>query len=105
SMQANPEQWKNVPIIKVANPELRKMLGISNDYATFNTIVQPAEMGGYRLQKLVSDAFAKKSSERNKLDKEIINVDERVNILFNVFTGNFLTVFPVPGHENQKWVT
>jgi cytochrome c-type biogenesis protein CcsB len=105
SMQANPEQWKNVPIIKVANPELRKMLGISNDYATFNTIVQPAEMGGYRLQKLVSDAFAKKSSERNKLDKEIINVDERVNILFNVFSGNFLTVFPVPGHENQKWVT
>jgi hypothetical protein len=105
SMQANPEQWKNVLIIKVANPELRKMLGISSDYATFNSIVQPREMGGYRLNAAVSAAFAKKSSERNKLDKEIINVDERVNILFNVFSGNFLTVFPVPGHENQKWVT
>ena len=105
SMQANPEQWKNVPIIKVANPELREILGISSDYATFNTIVQPREMGGYRLNAAVSAAFAKKSSERNKLDKEIINVDERVNILFNVFSGNFLTVFPVPGHENQKWVT
>ncbi len=105
SMQAKPEQWKNVPIIKVANPELRKMLGISSDYATFNTIVQPREMGGYRLNAAVSTAFAKKSSERNKLDKEIINVDERVNILLNVFSGNFLTIFPVPGHENQKWVT
>ncbi|WP_372946784.1 cytochrome c biogenesis protein CcsA [Mariniphaga sp.] len=105
SMQAKPEQWKNVPMIKVANPELRKMLGISTDYATFNTIVQPREMGGYRLNAAVSEAFAKKSSERNKLDKEIINVDERVNILFNVFSGNFLTVFPVPGHENQKWIT
>lgn len=105
SMQARPEQWKNVPIIKVANPELRKFLGISSDYATFNTIVQPREMGGYRLNAMVSEAFAKKSSERNKLDKEIINVDERVNILFNVFSGNFLTVYPVPGHENQKWVT
>ncbi|MGC9354835.1 MAG: cytochrome c biogenesis protein ResB, partial [Mariniphaga sp.] len=105
SMQANPEQWKNVPIIKVANPELRKMLGLSSDYATFNTIVQPREMGGYRLNAAVSAAFAKQSSERNKFDKEIINVDERVNILFNVFSGNFLTVFPVPGHENQKWVT
>lgn len=105
SMQARPEQWKNVPIIKVADPELRRFLGISNDYATFNTIVQPREMGGYRLNAMVSEAFAKKSSERNKYDKEIINVDERVNILFNVFSGNFLTVFPVPGHENQKWVT
>ncbi|MCA1759778.1 MAG: hypothetical protein LC658_08410, partial [Bacteroidales bacterium] len=105
SMQAKPEQWKNVPMIKVANPELRQMLGISSDYTTFNTIVQPREMGGYRLNAAVSAAFAKSSSERNKLDKEIINVDERVNILFNVFSGNFLTVFPVPGHENQKWVT
>ncbi len=105
SMQAKPEQWKNVPIIKVADPELRKLLGILTDYTTFNTIVQPRESGGYRLQKLVSDAFEKKSSERNKFDKEIINVDERVNILFNVFSGNFLTLFPVPGDENQKWVT
>jgi len=105
SMQARPEQWKNVPIIKVADPELRKLLGISRDYAAFNTIVQPRESGGYRLNALVSEAFAKKSSERNKFDKEIINVDERVNILFNLFSGNFFTVFPVPGHENQKWVT
>ncbi|WP_372934652.1 cytochrome c biogenesis protein CcsA [Mariniphaga sediminis] len=105
SMQASPEHWKNVPIIKVANPELRKTLGISTDYAPFNAIVLPREMGGYKLNKMVSEAFAKKSSERNKLDKEIINVDERVNIIFNVFSGNFLTVFPVPGHENQKWVT
>lgn len=105
SMQANPEQWKNVPVIKVANPELRKMLGINSDYAMFNQIVLPRDMGGYRLNAAVSEAFAKKSSERNKLDKEIINVDERVNILFNVFSGNFLTVYPVPGHENQKWVT
>ncbi len=105
SMQAIPEQWKNVPVIKVANPELRKMLGINSDYATFNQIVLPRDMGGYRLNAAVSEAFAKKSSERNKLDKEIINVDERVNILFNVFSGNFLTVYPVPGHENQKWVT
>jgi len=23
----------------------------------------------------------------------------------NVFTGNFLTIFPIPGHSNQKWVS
>lgn len=104
-MQANPDKWKNIPIIKVGNPELRKILGTSEKYVSFNAIVQPREMGGYKLSSYVSQAYAKKSNERNKFDKEVMNVDERVNILMNVFTGDFLTIFPIPGHENQKWVS
>lgn len=105
-MQANPEKWKNIPIIKVGNPELRTQLGVSNGkYIAFNSIVATREMGGYKLSAMVSAAYEKKSNERNKLDKEIIYVDERVNILMNVFTGNFLTIFPVPGDDNHKWVS
>ena len=104
-MQANSEKWKNVPIIKVANPELRKMLGVSGKYVAFNSIVLSREMGGYQLRSMVSASYEKKPNERNKLDKEIINVDERVNILMSVFMGNFLTIFPVPGHDNQNWVS
>lgn len=104
-MQANPDKWKVVALIKVANPELRRLLGISDDYASFNNIVLPGERGGYKLGALANEAFAKKSNERTKLDKEIINVDERVNILFNVFTGNYLAVFPVKDHPNNKWVS
>lgn len=104
-MQANPEKWKNIPIIKVANPELRRMIGTSGKYATFNAIVAPREMGGYRLGSMVQDAYAKKSNLRNKFDKEVMNVDERVNILMAVFSGDFLTVFPIPGDNNHKWVS
>ncbi len=103
-MQANPQRWQSVPIILVANSELRKALGLSGEYAAFNDIVLPSNMGGYKLGNLASEAFAKKSSERDKLDKEIINVDERVNILFNVFSGHYFTVFPVPEDANNKWV-
>ncbi len=104
-MQANPEKWKNVPIIKVANPELRKMLGAYDKFVTLNSVVATREMGGYKLSNLVSAAYAKKSNERNKFDKEVMNVDERVNILMNVFSGDFLTIFPVPGHDNHKWIS
>ncbi len=104
-MQSNPELWKNEPVIKVANSELQKMLGINSGFASFNQIVLPREAGGYRLGQMVSAAFAKKPSERNKLDKEVINVDERVNIMMSVFTGRFFTVFPIPGHSNDKWVS
>jgi hypothetical protein len=103
-MQANPEKWKNIAFIKIGNPELRRVLGVSGKYASFNQIVLPREMGGYKLSNLVSAAYEKSANQRNKLDKEIINVDERINILMNVFTGSYLTIFPIPGHENQKWV-
>ncbi len=104
-MQANPEKWKNMEIIRVANPELRKQLSAKGNYVTFNSLVQSREMGGYKLGAMVQAAYEKKSNERNKLDKEIINVDERANILMNVFSGDFLTIFPVPGDENHKWVS
>ena len=104
-MQANPDKWKNVPFIKVANPELRKMLGTSGKYATFNSILAPREMGGYRLSAMVQEAYEKSSNQRNKLDKEIMNVDERINIMLGVFNGDFLTILPIPGDENHKWVS
>lgn len=104
-MQANPEKWKSIEIIKVGNPELRRILGATSKYVSFNMIVTPRETGGYKLSSMVSAAYAKSSSERNKLDKEVMNVDERVNILMGVFTGGFLNIFPVPGHDNHKWVS
>ncbi len=104
-MQANPEKWKNVPIIKISNSDIRKMVGASGKYATFNQIVAPREMGGYKLLQSVQQAYNKKSNQRNKFDKEVMNVDERVNILMSVFQGDFLNVFPVPGDANHKWVS
>lgn len=104
-MQANPELWKNVAIIKVANPELRRTIGITGKYASFNNIVRPREMGGYILSSSVQAAYNKESNLRNKFDKEIMNVDERVNILMAIFNGDFLTIFPVPNDDNHKWVS
>ncbi len=104
-MQANPDKWKNIPLIKVANSDLRKMIGAPNSYVTFNSLVGTRETGGYKLNSLVSAAYTKKSNERNKFDKEVLNVDERVNILMNVFSGDFLTIFPVPGDSNHKWIS
>ena len=104
-MQANPEKWKSIAFIKIGNPELRRVLGVSGKYASFSQIVLPREMGGYKLSNLVQTAYEKSANQRNKFDKEVIYVDERINILMNVFTGSFLTIFPIPEHENQKWVS
>ena len=102
-LSANPDKWKNIPFIKVSNPELKKTLGISEDMVSYSQMFDHS--GNYRLSQLVQLAYNKKQTLRNKYDKEIINVDERVNICYQVFKGDLLKIFPVPNDAHKTWVT
>ncbi len=103
-MHANPEKWKNIPIIKVGNSDLRNMLNARGNYISFNGLFNPAN-GSYKLNQVVNNAYGKNANQRNKYDKEVINVDERANIMMQVFMGDYLTIFPVPNDENHKWIS
>jgi cytochrome c-type biogenesis protein CcsB len=100
-----PDMWQTTPIIKVYNPELEDFLKLDGKYATFNQIVDVHSSGGYKIGEYVEKAYAKKPSMQNKFDKEVMKVDERLNIFYMVYSGSFLNVFPVPNDENHKWVT
>ena len=105
SILAFTDIWQTEPFIKVANPELQDYLKIDGKYATFNDIVDVHSTGGYKIGEFVERAYAKKPSMQNKFDKEIMKVDERINVFYMVYSGMFLTVFPIPDHPNSKWVT
>jgi len=102
-MSANPDKWKTVPLVKVGHSDLAKTLGASNGFVSFRQMFD--EAGNYRLNDMVQQAYNKKQTLRNKLDKEIMNVDERVNICYQIFKGDFLKIFPVPNDERKTWVT
>ncbi|NLE33905.1 MAG: c-type cytochrome biogenesis protein CcsB [Bacteroidales bacterium] len=87
--------WQNVPMIKVSNGELRERLGLKGELAAFSEIVTFGEAGGYRLASLVDEAYAKPDGQRSKFDKEVIKVDERVNIYYMMSRGDFLRIFPL----------
>jgi len=97
--------WQSEALIKVANPELKDYLKIDGKYASFNDIVDVHTSGGYKIKEFVERAYAKKASLQNKFDKEVMKVDERINIFYMVYSGMFLTVFPIPDHPNSKWAT
>lgn len=103
-MQVNPEKWKNIPVIKVGNSDLRRMLNADGNFVSFNALFDSSN-GSYKLNQLVAASYEKKANQQNKYDKEVINVDERANILMKVLTGSFLTIFPVPAHDNHKWIS
>lgn len=103
SMSAQPDLWRNIPVIRVANSDLQKQLGFSGKYVSFNQMFDPTTHA-YKLRELVDATYKKKPTERNKFDKEVINVDERMNICYQIFKGDFLKVFPDPNDNNHTWV-
>jgi cytochrome c-type biogenesis protein CcsB len=102
-MMFNPELWESKPIIKIGHPDLMKMLGTNEKLVAFNKFVD-LQKGEYLLKEHVNKAFEKQPGQRDKFDKEIIAVDERINLVYQVFQGQFLKVFPMPGDTHHKWM-
>ncbi len=102
-MMFNPTYWQDIKMIKVSHPELNKLLGFEGKYISFNQLVN-MEKGEYKLKSYVDAAFAKKPALRDKFDKEVISVDERLNLTYQVYSGKFLKVFPVPGDTYHPWL-
>ncbi len=105
SMMATPSEWQAQPMIHVFHPELKKILEIpkSQKKASFNDFFKQGGKSSYKLQKYVEEANRKKPAERNKFDKDIIKVDERVNICYYVYTGEIFKMIPKIGDANHKW--
>lgn len=103
SMYANPSQWYSVPFIKVGRHEkLRNMLGIEGKYAAYKDFFN--KDGSYRFSNEVKKASTKAPIDKDNFDKELIKLDERVNIMNMVYSGSLLKVIPIPQDPNNTWV-
>lgn len=105
AMHAASNVWQFIPIIKVDDKKLGDLLSdveISEDGLVSFVNLLDAK-GKYILGEVVEEANKKKPAERSELDKEVLKIDERFNILFNVFSGNYLKIFPNSKDENNTW--
>jgi cytochrome c-type biogenesis protein CcsB len=101
-MNMAPDKWVDAPLIKVSNKELAAKLGIIGKYAAYSDFVHQGV--SYKLHDLVEQVYAKSPTERSKFDKEVIKADEKVNICYALFTGQFLKLLPVKGvGDDHTW--
>ena len=106
SMTLLPSKWRSTPIIKISDEELKRLLNIpqSQKYASFNDFFSVNDEGGdYKLLALSEEANRKPLSARTRLDKEIVKIDEKVNILYMIFAGEFLRVIPAKDDPSHTW--
>ncbi len=105
SIEQNPRFWFQVPIIYIenGNTKLRDLIGIPHEqkYAPLSSFFD--EKGNYKIGEIQQEA--QKSDIKSKFEKDVINVDRRVNLLYSAITGDILTIFPIPGDTTNKWVS
>lgn len=105
SMMSSPKEWQALPFIKVFHPELKKIIGIALDqkHATFNDFFEKEGEHAFKLTKYSEEANRKKPAERNQFDKDVIKVDERVNIAYMVFAGEVFRMIPKQNDQSKRW--
>ncbi|WP_422082290.1 cytochrome c biogenesis protein CcsA [Ulvibacterium sp.] len=103
SLYANKEVWQNAPIIKLGKHEdLKNRLGVEGYYAAYSDFF--TANGTYSLQDEVRKAYALEAIDRGVYEKELLKLDERVNILRMAFSGRLLKLVPNPNDSNNTWL-
>jgi len=102
SMMVYSREWSDIPLLKVYDKALQNQLGIDGNYVSYNGLFD--DMGQYKLKEQVDNAYNKPPAQRNQFDKELINLDERLNVAYMVLNQAFLKIYPVPGHANDLWI-
>lgn len=100
---ANPEQWRNEPVIRIGNDEVHALLGgkTVGKYIPFYALFD--DEGAYKLATLLQDIYARPSAQRTKLDKDLLKLDERVNIFYALQQGEMLNILPLKDAPDHKW--
>jgi len=105
-MLAAPSAWQKIPMIRVSHDKLKEILGMkkSDKYASFDMFFSHKKgENPYKLAKYAEEANRKPPIDRNKFDKDVLKVDERLNVLYYVYTGSLFKIFPKIGDPNNTW--
>lgn len=90
-MFTHPAEWQRVPLITVKHPHLKELLGVSGKKAAFSDFFLADR--SYKIKEMVDAAYRKNPANRDKLEQELIKVDEQVNVFYMAQSGELHRMF------------
>lgn len=110
SISTSPFDWVNVPLIEVGTKSgpglLATVKANAEGYTTMVNLLALTPDGSldYSLKADYLKAFAKKASEQNTYDKDVIDLNDKLQVMQQLLNGQYLRIFPVAGDKNNTWV-
>lgn len=102
-MLVNPSYWNHVKIIRQTNKQLQKILGTEegSKYISFFDVFD--QQGNYKIASQIEQIYNKPVKARSSFDKDVLKLDEKVNIIYALQQQKMLALFPLAGDVNNKW--
>jgi len=104
SMFVNSSDWYDVEIIKLGkHKDILKKIGVTTNYASYKDFF--TKEGDYIFKDEIRRVYNLNPKDRGVYEKELLKIDERLNILSMVFSGNLLKIIPIANDANNTWIS
>ena len=107
SIMENPGVWFNAPIVYIKSGQkgdtIKKILGIDKTIKKAPLVSFFDSLGNYKLATNLEKAYL--ATIPTQIEKDVIELDRRVNLLYSALEGKIMRIFPIPNDVNNKWVS
>ena len=107
SIMDNPGVWFNAPLVYIKSRQkgdsIKKIIGIDKDVKKAPLVSFFDSQGNYKLATNLEKAYL--ATVPTQIEKDIIELDRRVNLLYSALEGKIMRIFPIPDDANNKWVS
>lgn len=107
SMMDNPGVWFNAPLVYIKSGQkgdtVKKIIGADLKIKKAPLVSFFDSLGNYKLASNLEKAYL--ASVPTQIEKDIIELDRRVNLLYSALEGKIMRIFPIPEDINNKWVS
>ncbi|MFR2069199.1 MAG: cytochrome c biogenesis protein CcsA [Bacteroides nordii] len=101
SLLVMPDVWMRIPFIAVSNPELSSYYNLPAKQCAYAEVFD--NNGYYKLQEKLEEAYNKMPNQRTRFDKDLMKLDEQINIFHQLINRQMLNLFPKEDDPNHKW--
>lgn len=110
SVTTQPFAWAQVPFIKVGtkgggSQVMQATKANAEGYTSLINLFQFDETGQphFILEADYQRAFARKPADQDNYDKELIELNDKLQVMQYLISGQYLRVLPVPNDPNNTW--
>ena len=101
SVIAVPQMWMEIPFIAVSNKQISRRYNLPEDYVPYYQFFD--SKGDYRLLPQLHHIYQHNRGERTGEENELIKLDERINIVYQLFNHQLPAIFPDANDPNHSW--
>lgn len=101
SLLAMPQMWMQVPLIALPDEQISAQYNLPMEVAPYASFFD--HQGNYRLLPRLQEIYHRAPVDRTAADKNLIKVDERVNILYQLINHTMPGIYPHSTDPLHTW--